>query len=86
MAPKIKNIDQNTILFMLIHTYSSIFVVPSSIGHPPHSSSSPVELGLRVGPCALSGAKKELREQGVKNLVHQSVCNAPKENDLRVNK
>jgi hypothetical protein len=33
----------------------------SSIGHPPHSSASPVELRLRVGPRALSGKKKELR-------------------------
>ena len=34
----------------------------SSIGHPPHSSASPVELRLRVGPArALSGKKKELR-------------------------
>ena len=30
----------------------------SSIGHPPHSSASPVELRLRVGPRALSGKKK----------------------------
>jgi hypothetical protein len=35
--------------------------LPSSIGHPPHSSASPVELRLRVGPRALSGKKKELR-------------------------
>jgi len=34
----------------------------SSIGHPPHSSASPVELRLRVGPRALSGKKKELGE------------------------
>jgi hypothetical protein len=33
----------------------------SSIGHPPHSSASPVELRLRVGPRALSGKKKLLR-------------------------
>jgi hypothetical protein len=33
----------------------------SSIGHPPHSSASPVELRLRVGPRALSGKKKEVR-------------------------
>ncbi len=39
------------------HSNSSIFVVPSSIGHPPHSSASPVELCLRVGPRALSGKK-----------------------------
>jgi hypothetical protein len=32
-----------------------------SIGHPPHSSASPVELRLREGPRALSGKKKELR-------------------------
>jgi len=42
----------------------------SSIGHPPHSSASPVELRLQVGPHALSGKKKELREQG----VLKSVC------------
>jgi hypothetical protein len=35
-----------------------------SIGHPPHSSASPVELRLRVGPRALSGKKKELRVTG----------------------
>ena len=29
----------------------------SSIGHPPHSSASPVELRLRVGPRALSEKK-----------------------------
>ncbi len=33
---------------------------PSSIGHPPDSSASPVELRLRVGPRALS-KKKEVR-------------------------
>ena len=40
-----------------------IIVIPSSrsIGHPPHSSASPVELRMRVGPRALSGKKKELR-------------------------
>jgi hypothetical protein len=31
--------------------------VTSSIGHPPHSSASPVELRLRVGPYALNGKK-----------------------------
>ena len=36
----------------------------SSIGHPPHSSASPVELRLRVGPRALSGKKKELGNRG----------------------
>ncbi len=43
-----------------------------SIGHPPLSSASPVNLRLRVGPRALS-EKKRIREQGVKNLVCQSV-------------
>ena len=35
---------------------------PSSIGHPPHSSASPIELRLRVRaqPRALSGKKKEV--------------------------
>ncbi len=37
----------------------------SSIGHLPHSSASPVELRLRVGPRALSGKKKEVRVKGV---------------------
>ena len=36
----------------------------SSIGHPPHSSASPVELCLRVGPRALSGKKKNLGNGG----------------------
>ena len=38
---------------------SSIFVVPSSIDHPPHSLGSPVELRLREGSRTLS-EKKEL--------------------------
>jgi hypothetical protein len=37
------------------------YYVSGSIGHPPHSSASPVELRLREGPRALSGKKKELR-------------------------
>ena len=41
----------------------------SSIGHPPHSSASPVELRLRVGPRALSGKKKEVRYRGVLKSV-----------------
>ncbi len=56
----------------------------SSIGHPPHSSASPVELRLRVGPRALS-EKKELREQGV-SKKGETDRNAPKENKLGVNK
>jgi hypothetical protein len=35
-----------------------------SIGHPPHSSASSVELRLRVGPRALSGKKKNLGNRG----------------------
>jgi len=35
-----------------------------SIGHPTHSSASPVELRLRVGPRALSGKKKNLGNGG----------------------
>jgi len=31
-----------------------------SIGHPPHSSASPVELRLWIGPHTLSGKKKEV--------------------------
>ncbi len=37
---------------------------PRSIGHPPHSSASPVELRLRVGPRAHSGKKKNLGNGG----------------------
>jgi len=46
-----------------LHIAHSIifFVIPSSIGHPPHSSASPVELRLRVGPRTLSRKKKEHR-------------------------
>ena len=33
-------------------------VLPSSNGHPPHSSASTGEVRLRVGPRALSGKKK----------------------------
>ena len=43
------------------HVVGSVSQLPSSIGHPPHSSASPVELRLRVGPRALSGKKKEVR-------------------------
>jgi len=45
----------------------------SSIGHPPHSSASPVELRLRVGPRALSGEKKEVRVGGVLKSVPPSI-------------
>jgi hypothetical protein len=45
---------------------------------------SPVELRLRVGPRALR--KKKIREQGVKITVLLSVRNAPKGNQLGVNK
>jgi hypothetical protein len=41
--------------------YDFSIVSSGSIGHPPHSSASPVELRLRVGPRALSGKKKEVR-------------------------
>ncbi len=71
---------------------STVVVVPSdtyefvslagSIGHPPHSSASPVELRLRVGPHAL-GEKKELREQRV-SKKGKTDRNAPKENKLEV--
>jgi len=55
---------------------------PRSIGHPPHSSASPVELRLRVGPRALSGGKKEIRVKG----VLKSVRNAPKGKKIGVRK
>ena len=62
----------------------------SSIGHPPHSSASPVELRLRVGPRALSGKKKEVRVKGVLKFVRPSVRpsvrNAPKGKKLGVRK
>jgi hypothetical protein len=38
----------------------AFFLLVQSAGHPPHSSASPVELRLRVGPRALSGKKKEV--------------------------
>jgi hypothetical protein len=48
------------------------FGANSSIGHPPHSSASPVELRLRVGPRALSEKKeKNLGNRGLRNY---SVC------------
>ena len=66
VAPKDFYYDQNTKPSTVISRllYSSIFVVPSSIGHPPHSSASPVELRLRVGPRALSGKKKRTKVKG----------------------
>jgi hypothetical protein len=57
-----------------------------SIGHPPHSSASPVELRLWVGPHALSGKKKEVRVKGVLKSVPLSVRNAPKGKKLGVRK
>ena len=44
----------------------------SSIGHPPHSLASPVELRLRVGPRALSEKKRSKGERGVEICL--SVC------------
>jgi hypothetical protein len=44
--------------------HGALHQVPRSIGHPPHSSASPVELRLRVGPRALSGKKKNLGNRG----------------------
>ncbi len=41
----------------LIVTLDTYGMVPRSIGHPPHSSASPVS---RLGPRALSGKKKNL--------------------------
>jgi len=46
-----------------------------SIGHPPHSSASPVELRLRVGPRQW---KKKKNLEGVKNVVPLSVCDGLK--------
>jgi hypothetical protein len=52
----------NRIVYHPIHCVEILlrFVIwmTRSIGHPPHSSASPVELRLRVGPRALSGKKK----------------------------
>ena len=42
-------------------TKQTLSLTPCSIGHPPHSSASPVELRLRVGPQGLSGKKKVRR-------------------------
>ncbi len=44
------------------HTYVDHYL-SCSIGHPPHSSASPVELRLQVGPRALS-EKKNLGNRG----------------------
>jgi len=49
-----------------------VMIVSCSIGHPPHSSASPVELRLRVGPRALS-EKKEVRYRGVLRFLCPSV-------------
>jgi len=49
-------------------------------------SASLVELRLQGGPRALSGKKKEVRVKGVLKSVHLSVWNAPKGNQLGVNK
>jgi len=54
-------------------TLISYLMIASSIGHPPHSSASPVELGLQVGPRTLSGKKKEVRVKGVLKSVSLSV-------------
>jgi hypothetical protein len=62
-------------------------VSPCSIGHPPHSSASPVELRLQVGPRALIGEKKNLGNRGWRNFsVLLSVWNAPKGKKLGVRK
>jgi len=57
----------------------------SSIGHPPHSSASPVELRLRVGPRTLSGKKKRTKVTGGVEIC-LSVCNTPKGKKLGVRK
>ena len=54
-------------------SYTLTFVVPSSVGLPPHSTACPAQLRLRVGPRALRRKKPLFREQGVKNFVRQSV-------------
>jgi hypothetical protein len=41
-----------------VFSASGTGVLPSSNGHPPHSSASTGEVRLRVGPRALSGKKK----------------------------
>ncbi len=61
--------------YVLIPSTTACYLtIASSIGHPPHSSASPVELRLRVGPRALSGKKKEVRVKGVLKFVCPSVC------------
>jgi len=47
-------------------------LISRSIGHPPHSLASPVELRLRVGPRALSGKKISKVTGGVE--ICPSVC------------
>ena len=60
------------------------FLIKScSIGHPPHSLASPVELRLRAGPHTLS----ELIFEGIRGEEFcLSIRNAPKGSQLGVNK
>ena len=50
------------VLFLVARHAASLS--PCSICHPHHSSTSPIELHLRVGLCALSGKNKEVRVKG----------------------
>jgi len=58
-------------------SYHDLLTLPCSIGHPPHSSASPVELHLRVGPHVLSGKKRSEGERGVEiclsGMLHKGI-------------
>jgi hypothetical protein len=79
-------------MMILPWTAGSLFGFPTfcckglksgSIGHPPQSSASPVELRLRVGPRTLSGNKITWGTRGEE--FRPSVRNALKGNKLGVN-
>ena len=58
---------------LLFSSLSPTEIVQLAI-HPIVWPAQYIELRLRVGSYALSGKKKELREQGVKNSVLLSIC------------
>ena len=74
--------DGNGVDVAHMNLFSTLFIhsqTTSSIGHPPHSSASPVESRLRLGPRTLMEKINNLRNKGVKNFLSLSclsVCNA----------
>ena len=77
-------------LYVVCTTHSSIFVVPSFNWPSTPQFGQPSKFAPAGRAPRAQWKKKRIREQGVKNLVRQSVspsvCNAPKENKLGVNK